>query len=85
MGLPMSPSIEFDVTVLEECRDRTFVTLQDAQQQRTFDSIAISIDLESDMIYFHNFLCGRTKTGGPAVISGTMAGSLFVSDYSSCC
>ena len=39
--------------------------------------MAVGFDPESDMVYFCKFLCGRTKTGGPAVISGTMAGSYF--------
>jgi hypothetical protein len=68
MGFPVSPGIVFDVTVQGEGRERTSIASQNVQQKRTFKNVAIGIDLESDMVYFHNFLCGRTKTGGPVVI-----------------
>jgi hypothetical protein len=78
MYSPVSPGIDFDFTVLEECRGTTFIALQDAQKKkRIFENVAIGIDLQNYMIYFHNFLCGRTKTGGPALIWGTVASSYF--------
>jgi hypothetical protein len=58
MGIPVSPGTEVDVTVLREGRERTSIASQDAQQKRIFKNVAICIDLESDMVYFHNFLCG---------------------------
>ena len=83
MGSPVSPGIEFDFTVLEEYRETTFIALQAAQKKkRIFENVAIGIDFESDVVYFHNFLCGRTKTGVPAVISGTMALSAFRTGHS---
>lgn len=76
MGSPMSPGFEFDFTVLEECRETTFIALQDAQKKKVSLKMWLSVSIFKTT-YFHNLLCRRTKTGGPAVISGTMAGSYF--------
>ena len=50
MGPPESPDIEFDVTVLEECRHTTFIALKDTQKLRFFEYVDIGIDLESDIL-----------------------------------
>jgi hypothetical protein len=46
----------------------------------TEQNISLKVWLSASVLkvtYFNNFLCRRTKTGGPAVISDTVAGSYF--------
>lgn len=50
IGSPLSPGIEFDFAVLEECRETTFIALQDAQKEKSiFENVANGIDLQNDI------------------------------------
>jgi len=47
MGSPVSSGFEFHFTVLEECRETTFIALQEAHKKSIFENVAIDIDLQN--------------------------------------